>query len=117
MSQVDLSAAQTSLNDERARLVHQLHELGANENGDLRADHDFGDGGFADAGAATAERTEVLGLVETLKAQLDDIDAALARIDEGTYGACANCGDEIPAVRLEARPASILCVDCKTRRG
>ncbi len=115
MSQVDIGSARTSLTAERVRVVHQLHELGANENGDLRADHDFGDGGFADAGAATAERTEVLGLVETLKSQLDDIDAALARIDEGSYGTCANCGSEIPAVRLEARPASILCVDCKTR--
>ncbi|MDH4118729.1 MAG: TraR/DksA family transcriptional regulator [Acidimicrobiia bacterium] len=111
---IDTASAKQSLIDERQRLVHQLEELGATESGDLRADVDYGDG-FADAGAATAERTERLGLAETLKAQLDAVDAALARIEEGNYGVCASCGTEIPAARLEARPASILCVDCKTR--
>jgi DnaK suppressor protein len=117
MTHVDLAAARSTLDSERSRLVHQLDELGANENGDLRAGRDFGDGSFADAGAATAERTEVLGLVETLKSQLDDIELALGRIEAGTYGLCASCGKEIPAVRLEALPASILCVDCKARLG
>lgn len=117
MTHADLAAARSTLEAERLRLVHQLDEMGANENGDLRADRDFGDGSFADAGAATAERTEVLGLVETLKTQLDEIEVALERVEAGTYGHCANCGTEIPAVRLEARPASILCVDCKSRLG
>ncbi len=117
MTNVDINAATSSLIEERARLVHQLHELGANEDGDLRSDHDFGDGGFADAGAATAERTEVLGLVESLKSQLVDIDAAMHRIETGAYGTCASCGKDIPTIRLEARPASILCVDCKSRHG
>lgn len=117
MTHADLAAARSTLEAERKRFVHQLDEMGANENGDLRADRDFGDGSFADAGAATAERTEVLGLVETLKAQLDEIDVALDRVEAGSYGHCANCGNEIPPERLEVRPASILCVDCKSRLG
>ncbi|HSR44390.1 MAG TPA: TraR/DksA C4-type zinc finger protein [Acidimicrobiia bacterium] len=76
----------------------------------------FGDG-FADAGAATAERTEVLGLVESLKRQLDSVDAALAKLDAGTYGRCAKCDKEIGAARMEARPTSVLCMDCKSRRS
>jgi RNA polymerase-binding protein DksA len=76
----------------------------------------FGDG-FADAGAATAERTEVLGLVESLKRQLDSVDGALVKLDDGTYGRCATCGKEIGAARMEARPTSILCMDCKSRRS
>lgn len=107
--------AEAMLIDERARLVHQLGELGATESGDLRADLSFGDG-FADAGAATAERTEVLGLVETVKSQLDGVDAALARIAEGTYGICVSCDKPIPEARLEARPASIYCIDCMNKR-
>jgi RNA polymerase-binding protein DksA len=107
------SQAEDKLRAERARLVHQLEELGANESGELRGDVDFGDG-FADAAAATAERTEVLGLIDSLHGTLVDVDAALARIDEGTYGTCARCGEEIGADRLEFRPASIYCVRCKS---
>lgn len=113
MSTFDTSKAKAALTEERGRLVHQLEELGAAESGDLRSDLDFGDS-FADAGSVTAERTEVLGLVDSIKSQLDDVDAALARIESGKYGTCANCGKDIPAARLEARPASVLCFDCKT---
>ncbi len=109
----DITSAKKALLEERAHLVHQLDELGAAETGDLRADIDFGES-FADAAAVTAERTEILGLVDSLKTQLNDVDAALAHIEAGTYGTCAHCGKEISAARLEFRPASILCVDCKT---
>lgn len=107
--------AHQKLLDERTRLVHQLRELGADEEGDLRDDVDF-DEGFADAAAATAERTEVIGLAASLKRMLDEVDAALSRIEDGTYGTCANCGKEIGEARLEHRPESVHCVDCKAAR-
>ncbi len=106
--------AEARLREERDHLVHQLEELGANEKGELTGNVDFGEG-FADAAAATAERTEVLGLVESLKTMLDDVDTALGRIAEGSYGTCAKCGKEIGAARLEFRPESVLCVDCKSK--
>jgi RNA polymerase-binding protein DksA len=109
-------AIDARLREEREQVVHQLSELGASESGDLRDDVDFGEG-FADAAAATAERTEILGLVESLKRSLEDIDQALARIADGTYGTCANCGKKIPAARLEFRPSSIYCVDCKAAKA
>lgn len=112
---MDSDGARTTLAKEREKLIRQLDELGATETGDLRSDLEFGDG-FADAGAATAERTEVLGLVESLKRQLNSVDKALVKIDDGTYGSCDNCGQPIPPARLEARPASILCIDCKNQR-
>jgi DnaK suppressor protein len=110
----DIVSAEKALREARAHLVHQLGELGAAETGDLRADIDFG-GSFADAAAVTAERTEVLGLVESLKTQLDNIDRALAHIEAGTYGICDNCGNEIDPARLEYRPESVLCVNCKAK--
>ncbi len=113
MSSFDTSKAKVALLEERTHLVHQLEELGAAETGDLRADLDFG-GSFADAASVTAERTEVLGLVDSIKGQLDDVDEALAHIEAGTYGTCDKCGNEISPARLEARPASILCVNCKS---
>jgi RNA polymerase-binding protein DksA len=114
MTTLDIAGAEKALREERAHLVHQLDELGAAETGDLRADIDFG-GSFADAAAVTAERTEVLGVVESLKAQLANVDQALGKIQAGTYGTCEDCGKEIPTARLEARPESVRCVDCKTK--
>jgi RNA polymerase-binding transcription factor len=111
---LDIANAEKALREERRQLIHQLDELGAAETGDLRSDIDFG-GSFADAASVTAERTEVLGLVESLKAQLDDVDTALSHIESGTYGKCDKCGQDIGADRLEFRPASVLCVDCKSK--
>ena len=79
---IDTAHAREALNEERTKLVHQLDELGATESGDLRSDVDYGDG-FADAGAATAERTERLGLAESLAGQIEEIDTALERIEHG----------------------------------
>jgi DnaK suppressor protein len=45
---------------------------------------------------------------------LSKIDEAIARIDDGTYGVCEDCGEEIGLKRLEARPVTTLCIDCKT---
>lgn len=115
MTELDVTQAKKLLSEERTRIVHQLEELGATESGDLTGEVEFSDA-FADAGAATAERTEVLGLVESLKTQLDAVDAALGRIEDGTYGTCASCGRPINPARLEARPSSIYCVDCKAKQ-
>jgi RNA polymerase-binding transcription factor DksA len=98
---------------EREQLVHQLKELGATETGELRNDVDFGDG-FADAAAATAERTEIIGLAESVHAMLVNVDAAIARWEEGKYGICLKCEKEIGAARLEFRPESVYCVACKS---
>jgi DnaK suppressor protein len=114
MSTLDIDAIRENLESQRDRLVEQLDELGATPSGDLKSDLNYGDG-FADAAAVTAERTERLGLVDTLKGQLDEVYRALERIAEGTYGVCDSCGQEIPPARLEARPESTLCVDCKSR--
>lgn len=55
----------------------------------------------------------------TLSAQLlrtiDEIDAALARIDAGTFGRCLSCGIDIPAERLQLRPFAAACVPCQQR--
>ena len=115
MTTFDTNSAKVALTGEREKILHQMTELGVTESGDLTGDVDYGDG-FADAAAATAERTEVLVLVESLKSQLNSIDAALDRIEDGTYGTCVSCGKEIPAARLEFRPSSVYCVDCKSGR-
>ena len=100
---MDTEAAAAVLQVEREKLIRQLGELGANEQGDLTGDLEFGDG-FADAAAATAERTEVLGLVDNITRLLSDVDQALQRVAEGRYGICDACGNPIGAERMEFRP-------------
>ena len=107
--------ARKALLSERVRLIGQLKKLGATEDGELKAGLGL-DKEFADAGAATTERTKLLGLADSLSRQVQEIDAATASIDEGSYGTCASCGEAIPPARLEARPSSLLCVACKTNR-
>jgi DnaK suppressor protein len=110
----DVQAAVAALNQERSKLMHQLEELGATPNGELTGDVEYGDG-FADAAAATAERSEVIGIVENLASLLADVDAALAKAEEGSYGKCEGCGIAISPTRLEFRPTSRYCVDCKAK--
>jgi DnaK suppressor protein len=112
---IDLNAAVAALNEERSKLVHHLSELGADETGQLTGDVDYGDA-FADAGSATAERTETIGLIETLKRTLHDVDAALAKVEAGTYGICESCQGAIGAARMEFRPTSRYCIECKSQK-
>ena len=56
-----------------------------------------------------SQRTAVLADVEH---ELAEIDRALARIADGTYGFCARCGKRITVARLDARPTATLCIDC-----
>jgi DnaK suppressor protein len=51
-----------------------------------------------------------------LKDTIEQVDAALARIDAGAYGACTKCGTAIPEERLELRPFSATCVACSSAR-
>ena len=51
-----------------------------------------------------------MGQADALTATLADVDRAIAKLDEGTYGICDRCGALIPAERLEARPWTSLCV-------
>jgi len=57
-----------------------------------------------------------LSRAATLLRTIEEIDAALDRIDAGTYGRCAHCGSAIPVERLEFRPFAASCVSCQTTR-
>lgn len=113
---IDIESAVTALKNERDGLVEQLAHLGATETGELTGDVDFGEG-FADAAAATAERSEVLGIIENLRDLVGEVDAALEKADAGTYGRCESCGKDIGTARMDFRPTSRYCVGCKTKRS
>jgi len=58
------------------------------------------------------ERQQVAALLDQARQRLVDVDAALARAAAGDYGRCADCGREIAAERLAARPHARTCIDC-----
>jgi DnaK suppressor protein len=69
----------------------------------------------ADLGTDNFEQELALGLLENQQQLLEQTRAALARIDDGTYGRCQECGRDIPAARLQALPYTPYCVPCAQR--
>jgi DnaK suppressor protein len=68
-------------------------------------------------GVTTAfERAQVAGLLATASQELAALDAAAARIADGTYGTCRECGGPIAPERLEALPATTTCIRCANRK-
>lgn len=65
----------------------------------------------ADLGTDTFDRERDLSVLEQVEAELADVEHALARLDDGTYGTCEACGQTIPDERLEAMPATRFCVN------
>lgn len=85
----------------------------------LRGEHHLARGGGAEAGDSGANLTEADRNAAAVQAALTlrtEILAALARIENGTYGRCVDCGKPVPDARLEARPATARCVPCQSRR-
>jgi DnaK suppressor protein len=65
----------------------------------------------ADVGTETFEREKDLSILERVEAELHDVEHALRRLDEGTYGTCEACGRPIDEARLEVMPAARFCLD------
>lgn len=75
----------------------------------MQFDEEGGEGG-----TVNVDREMDLHLSAQARAAIEEIDLALAKISEGTYGTCESCGNEIPKARLEALPHARLCVSCKS---
>ncbi|MBV8161191.1 MAG: TraR/DksA C4-type zinc finger protein [Acidimicrobiia bacterium] len=112
---MDADGARRRLEAERARLVEvradfddeRLAEETETENvGELSAI----DQHQADVGTETFEREKDLSILEQIEAELADVEHALRRLDDGTYGTCEFDGKPIPEERLEVMPAARFCV-------
>jgi DnaK suppressor protein len=112
-SDVDLEAIRRDLERRRDALRNELREL-TTVTRDPTATIGFGKR-VGDGTTQATGRIEAVGQAEALEAMLADVERALAKIDEGTYGLCDRCGGVIGDERLEARPWAVLCVDCSAR--
>lgn len=112
MEQVTIDQLRAELEEDREQQLDLLRHHGADPYNDEVTDLGIANDSFADSAQATEERSELLGQLEIARQRVQAIDAALARMDAGTYGTCIDCGETIPAERLEIRPLSVRCVRC-----
>jgi RNA polymerase-binding transcription factor DksA len=113
---LDPDAIRSLLLEEQARLqqvrLSIVEEVPATESErDALAELSIVDQHPADVGTETFEQTKGLSILEQVEAQLRDVERALDRLDDGTYGVCEICGRPIEPARLEARPAARYCLE------
>jgi RNA polymerase-binding protein DksA len=98
---------------ERLRSTIAHHDIGnsslTEETGELMSSSS--DNHLADTASETYEREFDEGLEEDAQGQLREVEAALQRLEAGTYGICSACGKTIPVERLEAVPWTTLCIE------
>lgn len=116
MTPIDTERFRTLLLEERARVTSAIENLQSETAGNLEdtsgeINASGVDNHMGDTATATLDREMDFTLEENSGTVLGEIDAALARIEDGTYGTCSVCGREIGEERLEARPWSTLCID------
>jgi RNA polymerase-binding transcription factor len=116
---IDVAVIKERLFGERAQLMRDLeikeHQV-AEDGDDLDAERGGVGNHMADDANQTSEQETMLTLETNIRKRLDQVNTALARIEEGTYGICTNCGKPISPARLEARPSSLLCIDCQQKQ-
>jgi len=112
---MDLDGARAHLDHEQSRLAglqenFRAEGLGSESEEDSLSELSSVDQHQADVGTETFNRERDLSILESVEAELDDVEHALRRLDDGTYGTCEACGQRIGQDRLAARPAARFCV-------
>ncbi len=106
---MDLDQIAATLAERRADLARELARLTAPPA--VGQNLSFGKR-IGDGTTEAVERISTTATARSISASLDEVERALAKIDDGSYGRCDSCGQAIPADRLEARPATALCIEC-----
>jgi len=119
MTSVDTSRFREALLEERGRVmaaIQNLHDDHPGSISDETGEDAVFDNHLADTATETYDRELDYTLEENSGHVMSEIEAALQRIEAGTYGICTNCGKQIPEERLEALPWATLCIDCQRQR-
>jgi DnaK suppressor protein len=100
------AAARAALEAERAVLVAEADAV-------IEGPGEVTYGSQAAAATHVFEQQRDIALRDKARGQLEAVEAALHRLDDGSYGQCSNCGREVAPERLEAIPWAELCIDCQ----
>jgi DnaK suppressor protein len=114
---VDTARFRDLLQGERQKVLEAIEYLHAENPGSLKdeTEESTADNHLADTATVTLDREIDYTLEENSEHVLKAIDAALAKIEAGTFGVCENCGQPIAEDRLAAIPYATQCIDCKRR--
>jgi len=114
---LDTGHFRSKLETERGRVLGALENLRSENAGSMEdeVDESHSDNHLAETASVTVDREMDYSLEENEVRMLAAIDAALKRIDDGTYGRCERCGNQIEPERLDALPWATLCIDDKRR--
>ncbi len=108
-----LDNRRTELLELRERVLRAAHDIVEDDTEDGELSSAVGDQHLADHASEMFDREVDESLEENAELIVREIDAALERIDAGTYGICVRCGQPIPEERLAAVPYAVLCVPCR----
>ncbi len=112
---VDVERFKKLLEEERRRVLDAIEYLHKENPGSIEdeTEDETTDNHIAETATATLDREIDYTLEENSEHVLSEIEGALIRIEEGTYGTCVNCGKPIAEERLSAIPWATYCIDCK----
>ena len=99
----DVELAVAAAESQLAALVRSQRDVAADD------EHD------PEGPTVSLQRAEATAMLVQARQHLVEVDAALGRMDDGSYGRCESCGRDIPAARLEVRPFARRCVTCAAR--
>ena len=113
----NLNLLRSHLESERKRLTEQLDQFEAStfSTEERREGSPFGK--REEEAAETLELENRLALEKRIRDQLAEVEHALHKFEEGTYGLCEGCGQPIDPDRLEALPQAKLCMSCKSQQA
>lgn len=115
---VDLGQARRFLEDQRGATVKRIAEMRAGFDGMVAASEGSNADDEHDPEGATIafERSQLGALIDQAEEQVKEIEHALMKVDDGSYGVCEVCGQPIGPERLEARPIARTCIRCAAKR-
>ena len=111
MNKKDLAYFRTKLEDMSANILTEAEKTISD-----MTDHTDNYPDPTDRASAESDRSFELRIRDRERKLLNKIKEAIERIDNGSYGICDDCGDDIAKERLDARPVTTYCIDCKTRQ-
>ena len=119
MAQIDIATIRQRLEADRSRLEAEIYDHTQGDAVVYPMDPVSDSNGIASDQADDADAVQnaerMNAITRNSQALLSQVNAALTRIAEGTYGTCVSCGKEIATRRLEALPYATLCIECQAK--
>jgi len=112
----EIDETRATLRSDAERLLNEIDSAEIEINSLLREGGEGAGNDQADVGSNTFERDHEMSMAKNARLNLELVESALLRIEQGSYGSCESCGQPIGKLRLQAFPRATLCMQCKQRQ-